>query len=66
MSEMDQIDAGDMMRAWFNLPWKVLTDATTRRWVLSTLAAPPSPLRLFHYFGYGLFTATKPTRRLAL
>ena len=62
-SELDQIDAGEMVRAWLSLPWTVLTDATTRRWVLSTLAAPPGALRLFHYFGYGLFTATKPAGR---
>ena len=62
-SEMDQIDAGEMVRAWVSLPWTILTDATTRRWVLSTLAAPPAALRLFHYFGYGLFTATKPSDR---
>lgn len=65
-SELDQIDAGEMVRAWLSLPWTVLTDATTRRWVLSTLAAPPGALRLFHYFGYGLFTATKPAGRSSL
>jgi SAM-dependent methyltransferase len=61
MSELDQIDAGEMMHAWFSLPWAILTDATMRRWVLSVLAAPLGTLRLFHYFGYGLFTATKPS-----
>ena len=64
-SELDQIDAGEMVRAWLSLPWTILTDATARRWVLSTLAAPPGALRLFHYFGHGLFTAMKPTDRSA-
>jgi len=58
-SETEQLDVADVARAWLTLPWTVFTNADSRRWVLSTLAMPPSIMRLFHYFGYGLFSATK-------
>ena len=58
-SETEQLDLADVAHAWLTLPWAVLTNADSRRWVLSTLAMPASITRLFHYFGYGLFSATK-------
>jgi len=58
-SEGEQLDAADVARAWLGLPRAIFTNADSRRWMLSTLAMPPSIVRLFHYFGYGLFTATK-------
>jgi len=62
-SEMEQLDARQVLRAWLTLPWTIAKDAESRRWLLSTLAAPPAAMRLLRYFGYGLFTATKPPRR---
>ncbi len=60
--EARQIEFRDMASAYLSFPLQCIKNPDCRRFTREALRMPRSILRVFKYFGYGLYVGVKPAR----